>query len=112
MKITLSELKQFIKNVIKESILSESNNPPMGGATDLFINNGYEVSNSTGNVKFKTIELKKDDKTIILKSSPNTHTIQINTSSNPQGKVIEYNTIEGRQFRGAVIGLKLVGLDN
>ena len=58
MRITLSELKQFIKNVIKESVLAESNNPPMGGATDIFINNGYEVLKSNNEPEMSLIELK------------------------------------------------------
>jgi hypothetical protein len=56
MRITLSELKQFIKNVIKESILSEASNPPMGGATDIFINNGYEVLKSNNEPEMSSIE--------------------------------------------------------
>lgn len=106
MKITLSELKQFIKNVIKESVLSESNNPPMGGATDIFINNGYEVLKSNNEPEMSSIELKKDNNTVVMKRSNNSkNTIQVN-----QDKPFDFSTINDRNFSLAVMKLELEGL--
>lgn len=106
MKITLSELKQFIKNVIKESVLAESNNPPMGGATDIFINNGYEVLKSHNKPEMSLIELKKDNNIVVMKRSNNSkNTIQVN-----QDKTFNFSTINDMNFRLAVMKLELEGL--
>lgn len=103
MKITLSELKQFIKNVIKESVLAESNNPPMGGATDIFINNGYEVLKSNNEPEMSLIELKKDNNTVVMKRSNNSkNTIQVN-----QDKPFDFSTINDSNFSLAVMKLGL-----
>jgi len=106
MRITLSELKQFIKNVIKESILSEASNPPMGGATDIFINNGYEVLKSNNEPEMSSIELKKDNNIVVMKRSNNLkNTIQVN-----QGKTFNFSTINDRDFKLAVMTLGLEGI--
>lgn len=108
MKITLSELKQFIKNVIKENILSENTNPPMGGATELFLNNGYEVLKSNNTPESSFIELKKDNNMVVMKRSNNlSNTIQIN-----KGDIVNFSTINDRKFQTAVITLELEGLAN
>ena len=104
MKIKLSELRQLIKSVIKEQVLNEMNQyPPMGGATDLLLKNGFTVVNAPSNTKFGTVELKRDDVSIILKSTPNINTIQIQ----PQGEVVKFNTINDSIFRSAVMMLYL-----
>ena len=106
MRITLSELKQFIKNVIKESILSEASNPPMGGATDIFINNGYEVLKSNNEPEMSSIELKKDNNIVVMKRSNNSkNTIQVN-----QDKTFDFSTINDSNFSLAVMKLGLEGL--
>jgi hypothetical protein len=106
MKITLSELRQFIKNVIKENLLSEANNPPMGGATDIFIDNGYEVLKSNNQPEMSSIELKKDNNTVVMKRSNNlANTIQVNG-----GKTTNFSTINDREFKLAVMMLGLEGL--
>jgi len=103
MKITLNELRQFIKNVIKENLQMESNNNPMGGATDLFLANGYEIKKSSGTpTEGGVIELSKDANNVILKSSNISNTIQVNG-----GKVFKFSTITDRDFKIATMTLDL-----
>ena len=104
MKITLSELRQLVKNVIRESLQMESNNyNPMGGATDLFLANGYEIKKSSDTpTEGGVIELSKDANNVILKSSNISKTIQVNG-----GKVFKFSTITDRDFKIATMTLDL-----
>jgi hypothetical protein len=108
MKIKLSELRQIVKSVIKEEILTESEHPAMGGATELFKKNGYEVGAFQTGVKYNSITLNNDGEgvTVTLKSDSRNNTIQLNMNgkmSNP----VTFSTIGDSKFKTATIALGL-----
>lgn len=103
MKIKLSELRQLIKSVITESLLTESvGYPIIGGAPELFIYNGYTETKNQNPI----IELTKGDVTVILNGSNSGNTIQVNTK-NKNGNVIKFTDIDDRYFKIATITLGL-----
>jgi hypothetical protein len=108
MKIKLSELRQLIKSVIKEQVLNEMDQyPPMGGATKLFIENGFAVESYTKK-RPVIITFKRDDVTVIIKSDIYTgYTIQVNTKEKPNGKIWKFNTIDDTNFGLATMLLYL-----
>lgn len=108
MKIKLSELRQLIKSVIIEQSLTDPNYPVMGGATNLFLQNGYEVDNFQKGTRNDSIILSNQDKgvTVTLKSDPNSSSIQVNMNGK-MGEIKKFHTIDDRDFGMATIALGL-----
>ncbi len=83
--------------------MESDNYPSVGGATDLFTKNGYEVKKSGGSItEGGFVELSDGKNNIILKTSNNSNTIQVNG-----GEVFKFSTITDRSFKIATITLGL-----
>lgn len=84
MKITLSELRQLVKSVIRENLQMETSNPVgLDAAKSALEEIGFRVF-PTSNVGDPSIKMVKDKTTVIIADkmkSAGTFTIQVNNES-------------------------------
>ena len=100
MKITLSELKQFIKNVIKENFQEETNSisTPLQAAKSKLEEIGFkEVSIAKTNEP--TFKLVKADKTVILSDKSKSISSGAQLTIQVDGKTIAFNSINDSNFK-------------